>query len=263
VPPIVVHAAGSAGDQLSGSVQADARLAALSIRVIGAAPPPNAPPTAAYGRLSAVLTAFEDGADIVASLPSTCRMFRTTDLTAALRQQFRQGVVRYRCDIEPKTAWRVAVRTVWPGLHDDHMLWRIDGLTDNLPLFGKGLFQAFTRDLIARAAPVWTAEAGDDPAWPIAARLGEGGDPWGAYLAYRLLACAPPRLLDLSAVAALAGIPPDASGDPWHALRLTGHDRRLLRALEPSHLPLTRDGGFLALARSCLPAHVCLMLDEA
>lgn len=245
------------GARLGSQIAADTRLADVVVRLL-------AGPTddASHTRLAGVRAAFDAGAALVAWLDDGTKLLWPTDLSAMLRDVYRRHEYRYRHCAEPEPAWLAAVQSVWPGLSDRHPLRAADGRHDNLRLYEKATFNAFSQFLLTTAEP--QRPAADDPAAQLAARLLDDADDWAAYIAHVLLAAhRPPAMKELTGIAAMFGA--DDAADVWDALRAARFDKRLLTALNPPALPWTTDRVLWRMARAALPPHVCLMLppDQA
>jgi predicted Zn-dependent protease len=219
-----------------------------------------------YQRLQLVAAAWEHGADLVAVLDHRVRMFRTADLTAALRDAAARREYRFRngraAGEQARLVQDASVRSVWPAVSPDHLLFRACGLRDNLRLYRRVEFNGFLAHMRQDRQPCWFGPRmdglEDDVAFQVASRLMAGADDWVACLAWSLAAMQVPyRLVALDDVADLFGVAAEA--DLWLQVRSSGFDQRLLRAVAPPVVPPTMDAALLAMIDECLPPASCLM----
>jgi predicted Zn-dependent protease len=228
---------------------------------------------ASQRQLAVVQTAFEAGHDAVMYLDSRTRMFRRGDLSAVVREAVRRR--EYRYTRQPKappgrtgpsyddgwgtTVQRASVLSIWPGIDAAHVLLDTCGWNENLPIFERAAFRAFSRAMLGHGGsemePMTTAS--------LAARLLPWAEAWMAYMAHALLASPIPyRVIDLDSTAGMHGATSGSATALHAAIRATAFDPRVVQALDPPFVTDTPNPVPWRFLEDHLAAGVCLMLPD-
>jgi predicted Zn-dependent protease len=224
-------------------------------------------------QLAAVQTAFEAGYDAVIYLDSRTRMFRRGDLGAVVREAVRRREYRYtrqpnapalRMGPSHTEGWattvqRASVLSVWPGIDAAHVLLDTCGWNENLPIFERAAFRAFSRAMLGQGG----SEMEPRVTAALAARLLPWAEAWMAYMAHALLASPMPyRIIDLDSTVGMYGATSGSAVAFHEAIRETAFDPRIVQALDPPFVTDTPNPVPPRFLGDHLAPGVCLVLPD-